>query len=148
MLAALFLSAVAFGPPTSTVRDTAKPFTSTSLISRRAIGAAIPAIFLGATAAEAAPGDIRKANQDAIGVSRVKIPAQAEGAKGAGVLPVKIDTAGWKGSSGKQEAVIGPSGAAGGSPNGFLCLGDRDCYKKSEQAAATAAAKKAAAAAQ
>ena len=30
-------------------------------------------------------------------------------------------------------------GAAGGSPNGFLCLGDKDCYKKAETAAAAPA---------
>ena len=130
--AALCLSAIAFGPPTTTVQN-AGTTAERSVMGRRAFASAvIPALFLGATAAEAAPGEIRKANQDSIGVSRVPIPDKAQGNTGAGVIPVKIDTAGWKGTGGKQEAVIGPSGAAGGSPNGFLCLGDKDCYKKAE----------------
>ena len=136
LFAALYLSAIAYNLPSPAARG-AEPCTSTS---RRAFaGAAIPALFLGTTAAVAAPGDIRKADQSAIGVSRVTIPKKAQGAPGAGVIPVDIDTSGWKGMSGTQEAVIGPKGAAGGSPNGFLCLGDKDCYKKAEKASAAKA---------
>jgi len=105
-------------------------------------GAVFPALFLGATAADAAQSDFRKADPAAIGVSRVAIPEMANGSPGAGVIPVKIDLEGWKGTGGKQEAVIGPSGAAGGSPNGFLCLGDKDCYKKAEKTATAATAAK------
>ena len=75
---------------------------------------ALPALFLGAAAANAenpgAPGG-RKANQDAIGVSRVTIPAKGEGNKGASIPSVPLDTSGWQGKT----AVIGPNGAAGGS---------------------------------
>ena len=111
-------------------------------LRRRAFaGAAFPALFLGSAAANAAPGDIRKADQSAIGVSRVTIPKQAQGNPGAGVIPVEIDVSGWKGADGKQQSVVGPGGAEGGSPNGFLCLGDKDCYKKAEKA--KAASKKA-----
>ena len=102
-------------------------------------GAAIPALFLGVPAAYAAPGDIRKADQSKIGVSLVTIPKQAVGSPGAGVIPVELDVSGWKGTNGKQEAVIGPGGADGGSPNGVLCLGDKDCYKKAEKGKASKA---------
>ena len=140
MLVALCISALTgFGPVASSVHAAAGSSMPPSYLGRRAFaGAVIPALFLGVVpAANAAPGDIRKANQDAIGVSRVTIPKKAEGNKGAGVIPVDIDTSGWKGISGKQESVIGPGGADGGSPNGFLCLGDRDCYKKAENAKAS-----------
>ena len=81
--------------------------------------ASIPALFL-ATAAKAENPPIRKANQDAIGVSRVTIPQKGEGNKGAGITPVKLDTSGWSG----KETVVGPNGAAGGSSRGFFNGGE------------------------
>lgn len=136
----LMVSALSFQMRTHEIAKQCGTVQSECLVGRRTFaGAVLPALLLGASAAEAAPGDIRKANQDAIGVSRVPIAPMAEGNKGAGVIPVKVDTAGWKGTSGTQEAVIGPNGAKGGSPNGFLCLGDKDCYKKAETADKAAA---------
>jgi len=88
--------------------------------TRRALtGALIPALFLGATSAEAAfPGEIRKADQSAIGVSRVAVPSQGEGAKGAGIPSVPLDTSGWK-----AESVWGVNGAKP-SANGFWAGGE------------------------
>lgn len=145
MLTLVVSSAVGFRPTTAADAAVATPRLTGGLIGRRAVATSIPVLFLGAAAAEAVPGEIRKANPDAIGVSRVELPKQAAGNPGAGVLPVELDTAGWKGIGGGQTAVIGPSGAAGGSPNGFLCLGDKDCYKKSEKKKKAAAAPAAAA---
>jgi hypothetical protein len=62
----------------------------------------------------------RAADQSKIGVSRVKVPKQGEGNIGAQIRPVKIYTA-WE----KKSAVIGPSGAEGGSPNGFFDGGEK-----------------------
>ena len=140
MLALVFLTAAYVGPSSTSVQHSAARCNSpNALLGRRAFAGAA-ALFLGATAAEAKPGDIRKADQSQIGVSRVTIAPMAQGSPGAGVIPVKVDTDGWKGTGGNQDAVIGPSGAAGGSPNGFLCLGDKDCYKKAEKATAARAA--------
>jgi len=83
--------------------------------TRRAFaGALIPALFLGANAAEAAfPGEIRKADQSAIGVSRVEIPAKGEGAPGAKIPSVPLDTSGWEVAS-VSEAKPSKNGFWGG----------------------------------
>lgn len=110
-------------------------------------GALIPALFLGANAAEAAfPGEIRKADREsyphglalklsplcvapslltfscvaapflsesAIGVSRVEIPAKGEGAPGAKIPSVPLDTSGWEVAS-VSEAKPSKNGFWGG----------------------------------
>ena len=104
-------------------------------------GALIPALLLRATPAEAAPGEIRKANQDAIGVSRV--PQLTEGVenRGAGFAGkggptpaggLATGDAGRKAvklAYGYQEkaSVLGPSGANGNSgKNGFYGGGESE----------------------
>lgn len=74
----------------------------------------IPALFLGANAAEAAfPGEIRKADQSAIGVSRVEIPTEGKGAPGANIPTVPLDTSGWEVAS-VSEAKPSKNGFWGG----------------------------------
>ena len=79
--------------------------------------ASIPLLVAMPALADSAP--IRKANQDAIGVSRVPIPSKGEGNKGASIPSVKLDTS-WQ----TKTMVIGPDGAAGGSPKGFFDGGE------------------------
>lgn len=104
--------------------------TPTAALDRRAVtGAAFSALFLGAGAAQAESAPIRKANQDAIGVSRVPIPVKGEGNKGAGIPSVQLDICGFEGKT----AVIGSNGAEGGSPNGFFDGGEtkkKGCPKR------------------
>jgi hypothetical protein len=94
---------------------------------------ALPAVFLAAAAgpATAAPGDIRKADQSAIGVSQVTIPKVGKGAPGASIPDVPLDVSGFKGKT----AVIGPNGAEGGSiknksrTSGFFAGGELEDEK-------------------
>ena len=73
---------------------------------------------------EAPPATIRKADQSKVGVSRVPIPKQGEGNKGAGIPSVKLDTSGWN-----VDSVWG--GAKGSSgPNGFFAGGEDFGKKK------------------
>jgi hypothetical protein len=101
---------------------------------RAAISAAgAGALFLGVTAAEAAGmAAPRKADQSAIGVSRVTIPSKGKGSPGASIPEVPLDTSGWQG----KEAVVGPNGAAGGSiknkslTSGFFAGGESEAEKQ------------------
>jgi hypothetical protein len=134
LLAALFCACAAgFAGPTVSKQSVARHASPVALLGRRRAlaGAATTAFFMaGAPAANAYPaqsgfGEIRKANQDAIGVSQVNLPTIGNGAPGASLPTVKIDLNGWKGLSGEQVAVIGPNGAAGGSlKNGFYGGGE------------------------
>ena len=83
---------------------------------RQAIGAAVASFGLAGSAQAA---EIRKANQEAIGVSRVEKLEKGVGAKGV-QTPVKLDY-GYESKS----AVLGPNGASGNSgPKGFFAGGE------------------------
>lgn len=84
---------------------------------RQALGAALASFGVGA--AQAANPPIRKANQEAIGVSRVEKLSKGVGAKGV-QPPVKLNY-GYEGKT----SVFGPDGASGNSgPNGFFAGGE------------------------
>jgi len=83
---------------------------------RQALGAAVASFGLAGSAQAA---EIRKANQEAIGVSRVEKLEKGVGAKGV-QTPVKLDY-GYESKS----AVLGPNGASGNSgPKGFFAGGE------------------------
>jgi len=125
LLSTLCVAAAGFTSPllSSHVGKSRCPTPQATLGRRAFAGALIPALFLGANSANAAgmyAGEIRKADQTAIGVSQVEIPAKGEGNKGANIPSVPLDTSGWTATS-----VIGPNGAKGNSgPNGFYAGGE------------------------
>merc|ERR1719230_1811337 len=89
------------------------------VMSRRQVLAASAGTAGFGVAGSAQAAEIRKANQEAIGVSRVEKLDKGVGAKGI-QKPVKLSY-GYEG----QTSVFGPNGASGNSgPNGFWAGGE------------------------
>ena len=136
MLALFSSPSLAFAPPTSVVvsrpavHANAPAVMSEELPSRRELftNAGVALFTLGALAPSAHAAGMaapRKANQAAIGVSDVKIPAKGEGSPGAGNPPVKLDTSGWSAT-----AVISPDGK--GSSNSWSFRGGESPEEKAK----------------
>lgn len=130
LLSTLCVSAAGFSVPLLASRtDKLRCSSPEAVLGRRAVaGALIPAVFLGPKSAQAFAyaGEIRKANQTAIGVSRVDIPKKGEGNKGANIPAVKLDTSGWSASNplAKKAGANSNSG-----PNGFYGGGESEAEK-------------------
>ena len=91
---------------------------------RQALTASAAAIAGFGLAGAAQAADVRKANQEAIGVSRVEKLSQGVGAAGV-QKPVKLSY-GYEGKS----SVLGPNGAIGNAgPNGFWAGGEAPTKK-------------------
>ena len=114
LVAAMAVCAAGFGmPPLNNAQER---------MGRRqalAASAAIAGFGFAGSASPVFAAEIRKANQDAIGVSRVEKLSQGVGAKGV-QKPVKLSYA-YEGKT----SVIGPNGAIGNAgPNGFWAGGE------------------------